>query len=71
MELIFERSRAGHRMALLPACDVPETAPDFPLREKAPRLPEVSEVEMSRHYSVLEQNAFGVNDGFYPSAHAP
>lgn len=66
MELIFERSRAGHRMALLPACDVPETAPDFPLREKAPRLPEVSEVEMSRHYSVLEQNAFGVNDGFYP-----
>lgn len=66
MELIFERSRAGHRMALLPACDVPETAPDFPLREKALRLPEVSEVEMSRHYSVLEQNAFGVNDGFYP-----
>ena len=66
MELIFERSRHGHRMALLPACDVPEAVPDFPLRSAAPDLPEVSEVEMSRHYSELEQQAFGVNDGFYP-----
>lgn len=66
MELIFERSRRGHKMALLPACDVPEAAPDFPLRSEAPKLPEVSEVEMSRHYSALEQQAFGVNDGFYP-----
>ena len=66
MELIFERSRHGHKMALLPACDVPEVTPDFPLRSEAPKLPEVSEVEMSRHYSALEQQAFGVNDGFYP-----
>lgn len=66
MELIFERSHPGHKMALLPACDVPETAPDFPLRSEAPKLPEVSEVEMSRHYSALEQQAFGVNNGFYP-----
>lgn len=66
MELIFERSHPGHKMALLPACDVPETAPDFPLRSEVPKLPEVSEVEMSRHYSALEQQAFGVNDGFYP-----
>ncbi len=66
MELIFERSKRGHKMAHLPKCDVPERAPDFPCRKEAPRLPEVSEVEMSRHYSALEQQAFGVNDGFYP-----
>ena len=66
MELIFERSKSGHKMAHLPKCDVPERAPDFPCRKEAPRLPEVSEVEMSRHYSALEQQAFGVNDGFYP-----
>lgn len=66
MELIFERSHPGHKMALLPRCDVPEAAPDFPLRGAAPKLPEVSEVEMSRHYSALEEQAFGVNDGFYP-----
>ncbi len=66
MELIFERSKSGHKMAHLPACDVPERPLDFPCRKQAPRLPEVSEVEMSRHYSALEQQAFGVNDGFYP-----
>ncbi len=66
MELIFERSKSGHKMAHLPACDVPVRALDFPCRKEAPRLPEVSEVEMSRHYSALEQQAFGVNDGFYP-----
>ena len=66
MELIFERSHPGHKMALLPRCDVPEAAPDFPLRSAAPKLPEVSEVEMSRHYSALEEQAFGVNNGFYP-----
>lgn len=66
MELIFERSHPGHKMALFPACDVPEKAVDFKKRAAAPKLPEVSEVEMSRHYSALEQQAFGVNDGFYP-----
>ena len=53
-------------MAHLPKCDVPEIAIDLPMRKSAPRLPEVAEVEMSRHYSALEQQAFGVNDGFYP-----
>ena len=66
MQLIFERSKAGHKMAHLPKCDVPEIAIDLPMRKSAPRLPEVAEVEMSRHYSALEQQAFGVNDGFYP-----
>lgn len=66
MQLIFERSKTGHKMAHLPKCDVPEIAIDLPMRKSAPRLPEVAEVEMSRHYSALEQQAFGVNDGFYP-----
>ncbi|MBR0388017.1 MAG: aminomethyl-transferring glycine dehydrogenase subunit GcvPB, partial [Clostridia bacterium] len=30
------------------------------------RLPEVSEVELDRHYSALARYTHGVNDGFYP-----
>lgn len=66
MKLIFERSRKGHHMSLLPKSDVPAVSLDFPERKAAPRLPEVSEVEMSRHYSELEKQTFGVNNGFYP-----
>lgn len=65
MELIFERSKKGHRMDLFPALDVP-AAEGLPLREKAPHLPELDEVELDRHYGQLEKQAFGVNHGFYP-----
>ena len=65
MELIFERSKKGHGMDLFPALDVP-AAEGLPLREKAPHLPELDEVELDRHYGQLEKQAFGVNHGFYP-----
>ena len=65
MELIFERSKKGHGMDLFPALDVP-AAEVLPLREKAPHLPELDEVELDRHYGQLEKQAFGVNHGFYP-----
>jgi glycine dehydrogenase subunit 2 len=35
-------------------------------RGSAPHLPELSEIDLSRHYSELERRAFGVNNGFYP-----
>lgn len=67
MELLFERSRAGRGMDLLPGCDVPEA--DFAdelLRQAAPKLPEMAEIDLGRHYTELAKETHGVNDGFYP-----
>lgn len=67
MQLIFEKSNQGRGSVLLPACDVPEVAlPESLQREQALRLPELSETEVSRHYTALAKRAHGVNDGFYP-----
>lgn len=67
MKLLFERSRAGRGSDLLPACDVPLVTYDQGLlRAEAPRLPEMAEVDLSRHYTELAKQTHGVNDGFYP-----
>ena len=67
MKLLFERSREGSGCAILPPLDVPECLPSPELMRKTPlRLPQVAEVDLSRHYAALEKRAFGVNDGFYP-----
>ena len=67
MKLLFERSRAGRGSDLLPACDVPVVTYDQGLlRAEAPRLPEMVEVDLSRHYTELAKQTHGVNDGFYP-----
>ena len=67
MDLLFEKSVPGRRCCILPTCDVPETAlPEKWLRKAAPRLPSLSENDISRHYTALEQRAYGVNNGFYP-----
>ncbi len=67
MKLIFERSQPGCGCDMLPPCDVPEVLPAGALlREMPPALPQVTEGEISRHYSSLERRSFGVNNGFYP-----
>ena len=67
MKLLFERSRAGRGSDLLPACDMPVVTYDQGLlRAEAPRLPEMAEVDLSRHYTELAKQTHGVNDGFYP-----
>ena len=67
MKLIFEKSVPGRGCSLLPPCDVPETAlPEALKRESAPALPEISETDLSRHYTELCHNVHGVNCGFYP-----
>ena len=67
MKLLFERSRAGRGSDLLPACDVLVVTYDQGLlRAEAPRLPEMAEVDLSRHYTELAKQTHGVNDGFYP-----
>jgi len=70
-ETIFERSRPGRRAFSLPACDVPER----PLDELVPaeqrrttpaRLPEVSELELVRHFTELSTLNYGIDSGPYP-----
>ncbi|MCR5068157.1 MAG: aminomethyl-transferring glycine dehydrogenase subunit GcvPB [Erysipelotrichaceae bacterium] len=67
MKLLFERSREGRRQDLIPACDVGKYQfEEKLLRSREPRLPQLSEVELDRHYSALGRQVHGVNDGPYP-----
>ena len=70
-ELIFDTSHAGRRGFRFPASDIPEAVRPAPLadrllRRTEPQLPEVSEVEVVRHYTNLSRKSFGVDMGFYP-----
>ncbi len=66
MKLIFERSVAGRGQEIFRDIDVPVVKPEVPMRSEKPRLPEISENEMGRHYTELAKRAHGVNNGFYP-----
>ena len=65
MQLIFEKGAPGRHLSLLPGCDVPEVTLSHP-RKAELELPEVSETEVTRHYTGLCKQVHGVNDGFYP-----
>ena len=67
--LIFELSKPGRRAYTLPASADPGARFAIPsglLRSAPPALPEVSEVDVVRHYTNLSQMNFGVDTGFYP-----
>ena len=67
MKLIFEKSVPGRRCTILPACDVESVSlPTSLRRETKPLLPEMSETDISRHYTELCKQVHGVNCGFYP-----
>ncbi len=67
MKLIFEKSVPGRRCTILPACDVERVSlPASLRRETKPLLPEMSETDISRHYTELCKQVHGVNCGFYP-----
>ena len=68
MKLIFELGAPGRKMDYLPDCDVPKASlpEEGALRKEKARLPELTELELSRHYTRLAKQAFGVNSGFYP-----
>ena len=65
MKLIFEKGTPGRHCHLLPDCDVPVHQIGVGRKEKL-NLPELSENEISRHYTGLAGRAHGVNNGFYP-----
>ncbi len=64
--LIFEKSKAGRRCAVIPKCDLKAEIPKEIARGKALNLPEVAEVDLVRHYTNLSRMAYGVDNGFYP-----
>ena len=67
MKLIFEKSVPGRRCTILPACDVETAAlPESLRRSDKPDLPQLSETDISRHYTELCHQVHGVNCGFYP-----
>lgn len=67
MNLIFEIGKEGRGLSLLPNCDVPQTdIPEELKRQSKLHLPQVSETEISRHYTKLAERTHGVNNGFYP-----
>jgi glycine cleavage system P protein (glycine dehydrogenase) subunit 2 len=66
---IFERGAPGRRAFTCPELDVPPVEgllPDALRREEPPRLPEVSEPELVRHYVRLSKRNFDLDSGFYP-----
>ncbi|WP_059171111.1 aminomethyl-transferring glycine dehydrogenase subunit GcvPB [Bacillus sp. FJAT-27445] len=70
-QLIFEVSKPGRIGYSLPEMDVPELDLDGLLpvgyvREEEPNLPEVSELDIMRHYTALSKRNHGVDSGFYP-----
>lgn len=68
MQLIFEKSVVGRRGFRFPDSDVPvkaQVAAKYARREDAP-LPEVSELDVVRHYTHLSQKNFSIDTHFYP-----
>ncbi len=66
--LIQEKSRKGRRsFAQAPLCsEYPVDIPGGLLRERPPALPEVSEMQVVRHYTRLSQKNFSIDTNFYP-----
>src|SRR5438874_1951885 len=67
MKLIFEKSQPGRRGGELPRPDVPPAEVPAELqRARPPRLPELAEPEILRHFTELSTRNFGIDTGFYP-----
>ncbi len=68
MELIFEKSVPGRRGVPVARSDVPTSVNLAPglLRPRPPALPELSELDVVRHFTALSRRNYGVDTGFYP-----
>ena len=67
MKLLYEKSQAGRRAGRPPRPDLP--VPELPgelRRAEPPRLPELAEPDLLRHFTELSQRNFGIDTGFYP-----
>jgi glycine dehydrogenase subunit 2 len=68
MELIYEKSVPGRTGVRIPLSDVPKAAPlpESLRRSDAAGFPEVSELDLVRHYTNLSRLNFSVDTNFYP-----
>jgi glycine dehydrogenase subunit 2 len=67
--LIFEISDQGKKGYSFPKLDVPENssiADEIPIRDEIRDFPEVSEVEVVRHFTRLSQTNYCIDKGIYP-----
>jgi glycine dehydrogenase subunit 2 len=69
--VIFERGAPGRIGYSLPSSDVPEVAldeiiPPSHRRARPAALPEVSELDVVRHYTALSHRNYSIDEGFYP-----
>ncbi|MGR3178693.1 MAG: aminomethyl-transferring glycine dehydrogenase subunit GcvPB, partial [Candidatus Anammoxibacter sp.] len=68
MKLIFEKTKKGRCAVSLPELDVPlkkDIIPESMLRNDV-ELPEISEIDIVRHYTALSRMNYGLENGFYP-----
>ena len=68
---IFQKGAPGRRAFICPDSEVPdvdvgELLPERFRRSEPPRLPEVSEPEIVRHYVGISKRNFDLDSGFYP-----
>ena len=67
MKLIYEKSVPGRTAYSLPRHDLPiPEVPEVLRRSEPPRLPEIAEPDLVRHFTELTTRNFGVDTGFYP-----
>ncbi|MCP4114349.1 MAG: glycine dehydrogenase subunit 2 [Desulfobacteraceae bacterium] len=64
--LLWEKSRPGRCGLSIPKSDVPSSPLDSSLTTGGPDLPQLSEVDVTRHFTRLSQWNFGVDSGMYP-----
>ncbi len=64
--LLWERGKKGRNGMSIPESDVPAAPIDQNICGEGPDFPDLSEVEVVRHYTRLSQWNFGVDTGMYP-----
>ncbi|MGO1918451.1 MAG: aminomethyl-transferring glycine dehydrogenase subunit GcvPB [Alkalibacterium gilvum] len=70
-DLVFELSKKGRKAYSLPESSIPNVdleaiLPTHLHRETPADLPEISELQVMRHYTALSNKNFGLETGFYP-----
>lgn len=70
-KMIFELSKKGRKAYSLPSLDVEdidvsEYLPEGYIRKDEIEFPEVSELDLVRHYTLLSKKNYSIDSGFYP-----
>jgi glycine dehydrogenase subunit 2 len=71
MRTLFDHVSRDGADGVFPVCDVPSRRAGDVLgaglvRARAPRIPNLSEGDVARHYTRLSKLNYGVDDGIYP-----